>query len=214
LKEQLESLVFNDWIFRARPGKGGRVLLLLHGWTGDENSMSIFQSAFPDDAWILLPRAPYPAAAGGYSWRQQPPNGDWPSLTFFRPSIEALMSMLPKLASSVGFSIEFVDVVGFSQCGAMTFSTGLLYPTLVRKMGILAGFAPDGADKLISGELFSRKEIFVAHGTKDTMVPLEKARQLLGLIHAAGGKTIYCESEIGHKISATCMTGLKSYLSD
>ena len=61
-----------DWTYRFLPPQRAsrRLLLLLHGWTGDENSMWVFARNFPRAAWMLAPRAPFLAPSGGYSWRE------------------------------------------------------------------------------------------------------------------------------------------------
>ncbi len=65
------QMTYNGWTMRVRHAaqEPARFLLLLHGWTGDENSMWIFARNFPADMWIAAPRALYPAEGGGYSWR-------------------------------------------------------------------------------------------------------------------------------------------------
>ncbi len=71
------------WTFRSHLSEASpfRILLLLHGWTGDENSMWTFTKKFSNYAF-LSPRAPYlaPAERGGYSWREIKP-GTWGSPT-------------------------------------------------------------------------------------------------------------------------------------
>ncbi|NTW12833.1 MAG: hypothetical protein HGA30_05945, partial [Anaerolineales bacterium] len=44
---------FNDWTLRVRPAtvKPARLLLLLHGYTGDENSMWVFARDLPHHYW-------------------------------------------------------------------------------------------------------------------------------------------------------------------
>ena len=46
-----------------------RLLLLIHGLTGDENVMWVFARDLPAHYWMVAPRAPYAAEPGGYSWR-------------------------------------------------------------------------------------------------------------------------------------------------
>src|SRR5512143_3327901 len=45
--------------------------LMLHGWTGDENSMWVFASRLPENCWLVAPRAPYLSPLGGFSWRNE-----------------------------------------------------------------------------------------------------------------------------------------------
>jgi phospholipase/carboxylesterase len=214
LKTDTVLTTFENWTLRVRPGTGQRILLLLHGWTGDENSMWIFTRNFPAEYWIITPRAPYTAHPSGYSWRAPAPRGSWPSVDLFRPSIEGLVELLERWANANHLDASTIDVAGFSQGAALTLTLGALYPARVRKMGILAGFAPEGAEQILTPGLLNGKNIFQAHGTLDEMVPIAMARRTVQLLEAAGAKVTYCESEVGHKLSADCLKALETYLVD
>ncbi len=205
-------VTFENWTLRVRPGTGKRIILLLHGWTGDENSMSIFTRNFPIEYWIISPRAPYAANPNGFSWRAPAAQGSWPSVDLFRPSINALLDLIDRFAAANDLDSSNFDVAGFSQGGALTLTFGLLHPSRVRKMGILAGFAPEGTQQILESDLLSGKSIFLAHGTLDKTVPIEMARQTIQYLESAGAKVIYCESEIGHKLSVDCLRALENYL--
>ena len=46
-----------NWVIRYRKPKHEGFFpayLLLHGWTGDENSMWVFESKIPDDAYLIF----------------------------------------------------------------------------------------------------------------------------------------------------------------
>jgi phospholipase/carboxylesterase len=204
---------FQDWTLRVRPGTGRRILLLLHGWTGDENSMWIFARNFPAEYWIIAPRAPHPAKERGYTWRSPVVPGRWPSVENMRPSAQALLELLEQWSAAHGLDATSFDVAGFSQGGALTFLLGALYPARVGKMAVLAGFAPEGAEQVLTPGQFNGKTIFVAHGTLDERVPIAMARRSIQLLEAAGAQVTYCESAVGHKLSADCKKALETYLS-
>ena len=174
--------------------------------------MWIFTRNFPAEYWILAPRAPNVAHPGGYSWRAPAPRGSWPTVDLFRPSVEVLIEFLDHFASVNNLQASTVDVAGFSQGAALTLTLGALYPARVRKMGILAGFAPEGAEQILTPGLLSGKNIFVAHGTLDEMVPIAMARHTIQLLEGAGAQVTYCESEVAHKLSAECLKALENYL--
>jgi predicted esterase len=44
------------------------------------------------------------------------------------------------------------------------------------------------------------------------MVPMAMARHAVQLLEGAGAKVTYCESAVGHKLSADCLKALESYL--
>ncbi len=212
MKPHATLLTFEDWILRILPSRSKRILLMLHGWTGDENSMWVFARNFPDDYYIIAPRAPHPAPETGYSWRAPAPRGGWPTIELMRPSAESLIDLLDAFARACDLDSSTVDVIGFSQGAAMTFTLGWLYPGRVRKLGILAGFAPEGAEETLQPGSLLGKHAFVAHGTHDQMVPAAQARRAIQLLESAGASVTYCESEVGHKLSAGCLGALETYL--
>jgi len=98
-----------------------RLLLLIHGLTGDENSMWVFARDLPAHYWIVAPRAPYRAAQGGYSWRlPQFENLNEISLDPLRSAAEELIHLVDEYSLSVGLEASLFDVLGFSQGAAMS----------------------------------------------------------------------------------------------
>jgi phospholipase/carboxylesterase len=212
MKPETTLTTFENWTLRLRPGTGPRILLLLHGWTGDENSMWVFTRNFPTEYWILAPRAPNPTQPGGYSWRAPAPRGSWPTVDLFRPSITALLELVDHFAAANHLDAVPVDVAGFSQGAALTLTLGALHPDRVGKMGILAGFAPEGAEQVLTPGRLNGKNIFLAHGTLDEMVPIAMARRSIQLLESAGAQVTYSESEVAHKLSAEGLKALENYL--
>jgi phospholipase/carboxylesterase len=212
-----ELITFNDWTLRVRPSKSEnqRLLVMIHGWTGDENSMWVFTRGFSSGYWIIAPRAPYPVESKGFSWRPLQP-GTWgrPSFEQLLPAAEALIRLIDEYAASVKLDALQFDLMGFSQGAAMVNMLGMLHPGRVRKMAVLAGFVPLGMDDYVAKKSLSGKNIFVAHGTEDEMVKIERARESIGLLEQAGAQVTYCEDEVGHKLSANCLRALESYLQD
>ncbi len=203
---------FENWTLRVRPGAGpaSRVLLLLHGWTGDENSMWPFARRLPADWWILAPRAPFPAAATGYSWRA--PAQGWPTLATMRPAAVLLADLLERWGIANSVATQVVDVAGFSQGGAMSLVFGMTHPQRVNHLAVLAGFLPAESESLVETRPLSGKSVFWAHGTQDEMVPPEMARLSMDSLLKAGAELNYCEAEIGHKVNAECLRAFEAYL--
>jgi phospholipase/carboxylesterase len=104
--------------------------------------------------------------------------------------------------------------MGFSQGAAMCSLLAFLYPERIRKVGILAGFVPGGLEELIARRPLAGKPFFVVHGTKDQMVTIERARSSIEVLEQAGAQVTYCEDEVGHKVSVTCLRALKKFFAD
>ena len=208
---------FENWTLRVRQPTHtpARLLLMLHGWTGDENSMWVFARNLPTDYWILAPRGLHPAREGGYSWRP-PREGTFgrPSLDDLRESAEALIRLVDAYPAPGRADASRFDVVGFSQGAALSNALNCLHPDRVRKAGILAGFMPSGMEEIVARKPLAGKRVFVAHGTQDNLVPIDRARASMSLLEQAGAAVAYCESEIGHKVSADCLRGLESFFKD
>lgn len=212
-----QLIQFDGWTLRIRETTqpNPKLLVLIHGLTGDENSMWVFSRGLPAHYWILAPRAPYAADPGGYSWRpSQFGNLDGPSLEWLRQSAEALIGLVDAYSASVEVDARIFDVMGFSQGAAMCNALAFLYPQRIRRTGILAGFVPAGLEALVSQRPLEGKSFFIAHGTKDETVTVDRARASIALLEQAGAKVTYCEDDVAHKVSLNCLRALKEFLSD
>jgi phospholipase/carboxylesterase len=209
-----QLLIFKNWIFRLllNNEQPGKLLILLHGWMGDENSMWVFTSGLSSKYTILAPRAPFSVAEGGYSWREIQP-GTWgkASLEELGPSVQVLISFVNDWSTSAGMDARQFDLMGFSQGAALAYSLTLLYPERVRRLMALSGFIPEHAKANLANQL-SGKMIFVAHGRHDEMVPVEQARKAVAMLNASGAQVTYCESDASHKVSKECMKELDIFL--
>jgi phospholipase/carboxylesterase len=214
---------------RIPQGEGPHpVLLLLHGWTGDENVMWIFASRLPENYLMIAPRGPFESPLGGYGWHEHR-RELFPSLEDFNPAIDALVDLvgpgngarptfvdelneLPggaELLSGVDFSE--ISLVGFSQGAALSYAFAFNYPQRVHLLAGLAGFIPEDVEDKVETKPLEGKQVFVTHGTQDNLVPVEKARRTVELLQRAGSEVTYCEAEAGHKLSAPCFRALESF---
>jgi predicted esterase len=78
-------------------------------------------------------------------------------------------------------------------------------------VGILAGFVPVELKKLASQRPLEGKSFFVAHGTRDESITVDRARESIKILEQAGAQVTYCEDDVGHKVSLTCLRALKKF---
>ena len=212
-----EVIEFNGWTLKVKPTETSnpKLLVMIHGFTGDENSMWVFSHGLSHDYWMFAPRAPHAADPGGYSWRPRL-EGTFgrPSFEMLKPAADDLIKAIDEYAASVQIDPAQFDVIGFSQGGAMVSLLGLTYPDRIHKMGILAGFIPSGADEYVSQKPLSGKKVFVAHGKLDEMVPVERAHESIKQLEDAGAEVEYCEDEVKHKMSPKMLRAMEAYLKD
>ncbi len=210
---------FKDGTLRIRESSdpSPRLLLLIHGLTGDENSMWVFTRDLPERYWLVAPRAPHLSQMeqGGYSWLAARSEAEELStVEQLQPASRALMQLVDEYSSSVGLDASTFDVLGFSQGAAMASLLTFLHPERIGKVGILAGFVPAGLDGHTASRPLEGKPFFVAHGTRDSRVPIERARESIGVLEDAGASVTYCEDDVAHKVSLNCLRALKKFLTD
>lgn len=215
----ISLITYKNWTLRLRESSGAyaRLLLLIHGLTGDENSMWVFTRDLPSHYWLVAPRAPHPSQMeqGGYSWLAVRSEAEELStVEQLQPASEALMQLIDEYSSSVGLDSSTFDIMGFSQGAAMASLLAFLHPSRIGKVGILAGFVPAGLDGYIASRPLEGKSFFVAHGTRDSRVPIERARTSIEILEQAGASVTYCEDDVGHKVSLNCLRALRKFLTD
>ena len=206
------SREIDGWVLRERipHGPGPHpLILMLHGWTGDEASMWVFASRLPKEAMLVSPRGLYPAPMGRYGWHAHK-EGAWPWLDDFQTAIEALQQLLtPEHFPQAGLSR--IRLVGFSQGAALCCALALQHPARIRALAGLSGFLPQGSEALARNRPLLDIPVFLAHGSRDEQVPVERARKAVQVLEDAGAVVTYCEDDVGHKLSANCFHGLEEF---
>jgi phospholipase/carboxylesterase len=171
--------------------------------------MWLFTSRLPAHFWIVSPRGLYASPEGGYSWLESP-GPDWPSLDAFEPALEELKDWL-SADHFPGADLSRFYLAGFSQGAALAFAFAFRFPSRVKALAGLSGFVPGVTADLIARQPLLGKHIFIAHGSKDHLVPVALARQGVTTLQKAGAKVSYCEDEVGHKLSVGCFAGFQSF---
>ncbi len=207
-----QPITINDWVMRVRQPAGPGpfpVLLLVHGWTGDENSMWVFAPRLPQNALLVAQRGLYPSANGGYSWYPKL-NKPLPWVDDLLPAANQVFDTLTTVNFPLG-DFSSLHLVGFSQGAALAITMAIVHPERVSSLAVLSGFLPDGASAWLKPGLLNGLPVFVAHGTQDERVPVERARAAVAQLEGAGARVTYCEDNVGHKLSATCFHGLEAF---
>jgi phospholipase/carboxylesterase len=203
-----QDIQIDDWHLKVRipDGEGPHpVIFLIHGLTGDEGSMWVFASRFPHNALLIAPRAPYQSNMpdyGGYSWVDESAD--------FNPAVAAFDQLLPKLSARFKGRYDQFSMTGFSQGAVFSVAYILRNQDRVQKLAILAGFLPTEDERQYAGKVIGLP-VFIAHGTKDQDVPIEKGRTAKKILEGAGAHVRYCESETAHKLGANCSKELQDF---
>jgi len=206
------TITIDNWIMRVHQPDGlgpFPVILLIHGWTGDENSMWVFTPRLPKSALLIAPRGLFTTSGSGYSWHPEI-NKPLPWIDDFVPAVEKLFATISTKNFPAG-DFSTLHLVGFSQGAALAYSMAVLYPDRVTSLAVLSGFLPDGASTWLTAGRLQGLPVFAAHGTEDERVPVERARSAVTQVEQAGANVTYCEDNVGHKLSAKCFHGLEAF---
>jgi phospholipase/carboxylesterase len=202
----------NGWKVRIQPPKQpveARVMLLIHGWTGDENVMWIFTRNLPDNYWFIAPRGPI-AAGEGYAWLDH--SASWPQLEKFSAAAAVLMKEFQQWIKKVGAPQIPFEVMGFSQGAAMAYALSAFFPQQINRIFGLAGFLPQDVEYPGRYTALCGKPVYIAHGTQDNIVPVELAEEAAQTLEDAGAQVTYCASQTGHKLSTSCLRGIEEFI--
>ena len=209
---ETDVVQIGNWVVRQNiPDRDEslRLLLMLHGWTGDENSMWIFTPRLPQNYIIISPRGLFPTPIGGYGWVENSIKG-WPTMNDFNAAMQELIDLIDSLDFPGTHENRF-NILGFSQGAALGYALAHTYPERINKLAGLSGFFPEPDQGGLLGGALGGKKVFVAHGLKDEMVPVEKARRVVEALKYSGAEVIYCEEDVGHKLSSGCFRGMDDY---
>ncbi|MBI1877709.1 MAG: dienelactone hydrolase family protein [Chloroflexi bacterium] len=189
------------------------VVVMVHGWKGDETVMWIFKQAVPPGVAIITPRAPLAVGDGGYGWFQHEnselePQPD--SLWAGRDHLQVFLAYLPQQ-----YPVDPARMVlmGFSQGAAICNTLALTQPGQVIGVASLAGLIPGIVTETAQADL-GGLPVFIAHGTRDETVPLAGARQAREIYTRLGAQVTYGEYPTGHKLTTQGMADLKRWLAE
>ncbi len=204
IEEEFVGLTF---IHRLCGDPTAPLIVLVHGRAGSAQVMWAFDRTLPERANVVSFQAFLPDALGGFSW--------W-DMTSDQPLEPAIMLARDRFHFALDRYLELfslqpskVFAAGFSQ-GSVLLSAAVLTGVIrLDGLGILAGFVSNiGEQRLIQGH----PDVFVAHGTADEVLSVEKARKGVERLRSYGLPVTYVEEEgVGHKLGIQGMRALKEW---
>lgn len=182
------------------------LVVLVHGRAGNFDVMWTFRRVIPASASILALQAPHSDKLGGYSWWDIDKQHRAAELAhipgkLLLPALQRFCSLhrvRPRKIIGMGFSQGAGLLSLCAQCAESPFSA----------IALLAGFVIE----LPACELAHRVPVFMAHGSQDQAVPLEKAERGRDYIRSLGYPTEWHVDHVAHKVGAQGMRALKHWI--
>jgi phospholipase/carboxylesterase len=206
IQEEFVGLTF---IHRLCGDPTAPLIVLVHGRAGSAEVMWAFDRTLPERANIVSFQAFLADSLGGFSW--------W-DMTSDQPLEPAIMLARDRFHFALDRYVELFSLLpskviaaGFSQGSVLLSAAVLTGVVRLDGLGILAGFVSNvGDQRLIQGH----PEIFVAHGTADEVLSVDKARKGVERLRSYGLTVTYVEEEgVGHKLGIQGMRALKDWVS-
>jgi phospholipase/carboxylesterase len=206
-------------VYAERPASGAAqgLLVLHHGRGTDELDLLPLADALDPERRLLVvtPRAPLQLPGSpGYHWYRVPRVGHPDPETFYR-AFAQLAELYDELWSRSAIPAERTVLGGFSMGSVMSYALGL-GAGRPRPGGILAfsGFIPtvEGWDPQLAER--EALPVFIAHGARDPVIPVEFARDASDRLAAAGLDVEYHESGGGHQIDPAQLARAAAWLSE
>ena len=197
-------------VIRPNTNPPHRTAILLHGRSGNEDVMWIFQRTLPKDWLIVAPRAIKDDPAGGYAWHPRQ-RDEWPTLVTFAEAVSAVTQFIHALPSLYGADLEQIYMMGFSQGAATAVATAMRYPNLVQGIAALVGFAPEDCESEVGPGVLDGLPVFMAVGAQDSTIPLAISEKSADTLRKAGADLTYEVYETGHKLNSAGMRALRGW---
>jgi len=203
-------------VVREAAGAPEGALVLLHGRGADEHDLHpVLDALDPDRRLIgITPGAPLPGPPGaGGRWWYMVPRVGYPDPVTFHESYARLTSFLDGWLAARDIDWARTIIGGFSMGCVMSYATGL-GPGRPVPAGILAmsgfiptveGWAPDLANR-------PELPVFIAHGSRDPVIPVEFARDARRQIEEAGLPLEYHEHPGGHHLDQRLLTPMSEWI--
>jgi phospholipase/carboxylesterase len=175
-------------------------LLLLHGRGSHELDLLALAPELDPRFFVVSARAPH-AWEIGYRWYElEGPGREEPGT--FNHSLGLLRSFLEDMSAAYPIDPARRFLLGFSQGAVMAGALALTSPERVAGAVLLSGFQPSLDNLAVDPDAVRGKPFFVAHGTLDPMLPVEKGRAIRETLERLGVDLTYREYDMGHQIIA------------
>lgn len=194
-------------------GTKGLTILVLHGTGGNEHDLVPMAKMVAPDVNILSPRGKI-LENGAPRFFRRIAEGvfDIEDLKF---RTHELADFVTEAAKEYKFDANKVYALGFSNGANIASSLLFLRPEVLAGGAILRGMVPLDLDK---GELdrlpdLKGKEVFLANGTRDPMVPLDNAKRLAEMYRQAGATVSHELNPAAHGLIQSDLQAMKQWFS-
>ncbi|MBK7359809.1 MAG: hypothetical protein IPI45_02980 [Saprospiraceae bacterium] len=180
------------------------LLILLHGHGSNENDLFSFSSQIPENWIVVSVRAPYKLSENSYRWYDVKMVNEKIVINIDEEekSRNKLMQLISEITQKYNADSKKIIVAGFSQGANMASAISLTMPEKIAGFGVLSGrFVYELKPYISSSVSLKSLKCFLAHGSKDSMLPITYARENQQMLQSLGISVAFSEDAVAHSIS-------------
>lgn len=167
---------------------------------------------------IICPQGPFETPIGpeatGYAWYPMSMGGP-PDIGSTLVSRQRLQQFLDDCLAHYPIDAKKLAILGFSQGGVMAYSLALANPDRFAALAALSSWLPpELVPHLSLGSSAQTLRTLIQHGTQDSMIEVDRARQSVETLRQARVPLTYREYEMGHEIRPRSLADLSAWLDE
>lgn len=197
------------------PGDRPPLLVLLHGLGGDEDDLARLAPWMDERFQVVSLRAPRRYGTG-HSWFTIDVRRNGTMRPHADQAREALLDLARWLAAAparLGTDPDRTYVLGFSQGAMMAVGLVRTHPEQIAGAVVLSGSAVDEVFPVVAPRAaVARVAVFVAHGTKDELLPVANGQAIRDSFLGLAPDLTYREYPIAHGVNEDAMEDVAAWL--
>jgi phospholipase/carboxylesterase len=191
------------------------LLLLLHGFGANEDDLFSLAPYLDERFMIVSARAPVTIQPHSYAWFNLnfTPEGVVVDLEEARRNLDKLHKFINELIDTYQIDRHSVYLMGFSQGAMMSLAVALTYPGTAAAVVSMSGrLLSQTLDRISDKDALIGLPIFIAHGTRDELLPIQYARNARAILSEFPVDLTYREYDMGHEVSAESIDDIMRWL--
>lgn len=193
------------------------LVILMHGVGSNEQNMFSFADALPDNFLVVSARGPLTLRTDSYAWFQAQIMPDRSIINGEQAenSRKEIIQFIDDLKNVEDFDEEQVYLMGFSQGGIMSYSVALTEPEKIKGIAVMSGrLLSEVKPLVVSDERLKKLNIFVSHGTNDSVLRFEYATDAVDYLHSKGLQPEFHQYPEDHTINQQMLGDVVQWLSE
>jgi phospholipase/carboxylesterase len=202
------------------PGDGPfPTIVLLHGWGASAHDLfGLAPHIHRGRALVLCPQGavivPFGGGENGYGWFPLTP-GAPPDIDAFRHAADQVRAFVDLARTRYPVDPQAIAIAGFSQGGMMAYELALRDPARYSGLAALSAYLPEPLIEDLP-RLPEQKDlpVLVIHGTSDSQISVDKARQSREALRAFEVSLTYREFDMAHEIRPDALRVFTRWVDD